>query len=342
MKYSAYEMFGMIVKFSVEADSTEMSYEKRIKLAMERLGWKEEKGNISFQERVSIGANGSVIPDAVLSHNGEREVVIELKRPTDSLGNKYNSQITSYMKQLRLDFGILIGERIQLYYDNPNDRKEEPILIFESPFVLVDDHAESERLINLLIHDNFSVENLRQFCEEKLKLKEEEEEVQKVVSQLEEAGEDMVLELLRRDLKQNTLTDEMIEKVLENIVVNIQSKKEYGNEMDIIEQNMSPLGQQKLERYNGPALPIEFIPKNEDLFKRLLLEKKYAIREYHYEEDRPKREIWNAQNFTETSGLRGNIRSMPIARKGKWKEQGIEKVVFIIDGYEFKDIEDEE
>lgn len=327
-----YNLICSLVELSKAVKSSEAEYEKHLKNVMEGLGWSEEKGNISFQEKIPVGTNSSLIPDAILSHNEENVVVIDFKKPTDSLGESYKTQITSYMKQLKLDYGILIGENIQLYYDNPNDEKNDPILIFESPFVK--NYEETKRLVDLLKHDSFSVESLKQFCEEKIKEKEEDEEVQNVVRQLEEDGENLVSELLKRDLKQNTMSDRMIEKVLENIVINIQSKKNYETEQEIIEQNTSPVGQQKLERYRGPKLPIEFIPKDEELFKKLLLEKKYAIRRYHYEDGSSKEEIWNAQSFAETSGLRGNIRSSSIAREGKWKKQGIEKIVFIIEGYE--------
>lgn len=39
----------------------------------------------------------------------------------------------SYMRQLKLNVGLYIGEKIQLYYDIPNDG-ENPICVFTAEF----------------------------------------------------------------------------------------------------------------------------------------------------------------------------------------------------------------
>ena len=90
------------------------------------------------------------------------------------------------------------------------------------------------------------------------------------------------------------------------------------------------------ENYNNfdfsksEKLPIEFIPENKLRFKELLLERKTAIEEFHYTDGTVQEKIWSAENFTETSNLNVNVRSRPHARKGKWKELGIAKVMYKI------------
>ena len=55
---------------------------------------------------------------------------------------------------------------------------------------------------------------------------------------------------------------------------------------------------------------------------------KTAIEEFHYTNGTIKEKVWSAENFTEVSNLNGNVRSRPYARKGKWKELGIAKIVY--------------
>lgn len=74
---------------------------------------------------------------------------------------------------------------------------------------------------------------------------------------------------------------------------------------------------------------IEFIPKNETLFKQLLLQKKQAKRTWIYKNGAIKTEIWDAGRFTITSNLRGNITSTNHWRSRK--ETGLIKIILEIE-----------
>ncbi len=73
---------------------------------------------------------------------------------------------------------------------------------------------------------------------------------------------------------------------------------------------------------------IEFVPPSEGQFRRLLLQKKIAKRTWVYQDGRSRTELWDAHNFTESSNLRGNIRSTNHWRNRK--ETGLVKVILEI------------
>lgn len=79
------------------------------------------------------------------------------------------------------------------------------------------------------------------------------------------------------------------------------------------------------------TLPIELNPPDVDEFKRLLLISKEAYITTYYINDDPKTKLWNANRFTETSDVLGNLRSRPNFRNSSWKNQGIQRVYVSIE-----------
>ena len=88
----------------------------------------------------------------------------------------------------------------------------------------------------------------------------------------------------------------------------------------------------QVENVSFDKLPIEFVPKDLELFKKLLLEKKKAYVDWYYQNGRVEaQKPWDASRFSKDSNLLANVRSRPEARKGKWKELGLTKVVYKIE-----------
>lgn len=79
------------------------------------------------------------------------------------------------------------------------------------------------------------------------------------------------------------------------------------------------------------TLPIELNPPDVEEFKRLLLISKEAYITTYYINDDPETKLWNANRFTETSDVLGNLRSRPNFRNSSWKNQGIQRVYVSIE-----------
>lgn len=83
--------------------------------------------------------------------------------------------------------------------------------------------------------------------------------------------------------------------------------------------------------YSSTILPIELNPLNESEFKRKLLYHKRAFITTYFADGTEDRSPWNANRFTETSNVMGNLRSRPNFRNGNWQSLGIIKVFVSID-----------
>ena len=150
--------------------------------------------------------------------------MIELKRPNNTLTEKNVRQLTSYMRQLRLDFGILLGETIQLYYDLPNDNKS-PIQINDIPFE--EDLVKGADFIKLLSKEEYSFDGLKKYCtdflanEEKRKISQE-----KVDFLCSNEGTEFVKNLIKEKYLVD-FSEEIVSSIIDKIEISIEhvSKK---------------------------------------------------------------------------------------------------------------------
>ena len=145
----------------------EKDYQPKIEEQFKLLGWSVYYGCIESKPELET-ANTSIYPDIVLKKEGRRVLPIELKRPTNRLKKKNERQLFSYMKQLELRVGLYIGEKIQLYYNAPDD-DEAPHSVLSTRF-----EPESEEgilLCDLLSYEHFDSTTLENFC--KLRLQKE-------------------------------------------------------------------------------------------------------------------------------------------------------------------------
>lgn len=94
----------------------------------------------------------------------------------------------------------------------------------------------------------------------------------------------------------------------EDTTVSFQQEND-TDESVIVSKAMSAEPAHSTKRIYSGNTVIEFIPQNEVLFKKLLLQKKQAKRTWFYKDKEPKTEIWNARKFKESSSLKGNIQS---------------------------------
>ena len=92
------------------------------------LGWRQSNGTMQSQVSLNIGRRNTIRPDIVLYKNDLPVLPIEIKRPSNSCNGQQEQQLMSYMRQLRLNVGLYIGENIQLFYDNPADIKRAQFL----------------------------------------------------------------------------------------------------------------------------------------------------------------------------------------------------------------------
>lgn len=182
------------------------------------------QNNIIAEESIPIGAANTMRPDFVLYKDELPQVVIEAKEPNHKQTERNQEQLFSYMRQKKVDFGLYIGEMIQLYYDVPTD-VEQPLLIFTLDYN--NDNQFGHSFVSLFNYIDFNKELLVDFCtkrireiqlENKLKL-----DRQKLLSN---EGCKLCESLLRTHFLSKGYTEDNINTILDNIEIVLRNKEQ--------------------------------------------------------------------------------------------------------------------
>ena len=148
---------------AAKEDILEDPYQDMIEQGLRLLNWSKPKGEICPKERIKIGSHNQLEPDITLKINERPVLVIEVKRPRNKLNEDQILQLVSYMRQCRVPFGLYIGDRIALFYD---DSVNEPTEVWG---VSLDSEAdEGWRFVDFFARSSFSEERLEIFCKERM------------------------------------------------------------------------------------------------------------------------------------------------------------------------------
>lgn len=312
---------------NIRTDISESDFEQNVVQALRVLDWKEYSGDIEIRPSFQVGAANRITPDFVIKDSDNRKLfVIEIKQPNIPLNSRFQQQLFSYMRQLKLEYGILIGQGIQIFYDGDLAKQEDPILLETIKFTK--DNEKGLKFVEIFAKENFNQESLRNFTLnglKKLNRREEHKELTKKL--LDENYQAKISELIKQDFL-DEYDGELIESVLENLTVEIRAKNALPKQSELPKREFS---KQRIVDYSNGILPIELNPSTEYEFKRRLLLTKTAYITTFYKNGTSKQKVWNANRFRETSGVLGNLRSRPEFRNGKWQKLGIEKVLVSID-----------
>ena len=145
-------------------DVEEETYHRHIENQLMLLGWEPWKGEIIHKQSLRIGNRNRMEPDILVARDDEYQFVIEVKRPGNTQAKEEITQLESYMRQLRLDVGIYIGEHIEMFYDKPNSNHV--VSVFKWAVDL--EEKRGARFVELFSKDNFSKEAILDFCEERI------------------------------------------------------------------------------------------------------------------------------------------------------------------------------
>jgi len=244
------------------------------------LGWDEYSGDFEIRPNYQLGSSRDrMTPDFVVKSNqtGEKLFVIEIKRPKVPLSNQNQIQLSTYMRQFKLEFGILIGPQIQVFYDGELNKNENATLIENIEFKR--ENEKGKLFTELFAKDKFDKDALTEFAKKsfkKINEKETEKEIKdKLLSEnFKETVSEIILEKLSVEYDIN-----LVSKVLKDIKLEISEKFKEQKTIERIERS-------EINRYsrtrNG-KFEIVLNPPNERLFKERLLETKSATIKYYYD-----------------------------------------------------------
>lgn len=148
---------------AVKDDILEDPYQEMIEQGLRQLSWSKANGEICPKERLQIGNRKQLEPDITLKINDKSVFVIEVKRPNNKLNDDNILQLVSYMRQRQVPYGLYIGDRIALFYD---DSIHQPTEVWG--IELDSDADEGWRFVDFFARGSFSAERLETFCKERM------------------------------------------------------------------------------------------------------------------------------------------------------------------------------
>ena len=140
----------------------------------ELLGYKKLLHEIDSQRHLSVGSGGSIIPDIILRVDQKDIFDIELKQYTLPFSETFENQLISYLNQTHLSIGMVVCNKIYLYY---YEYATVTINKIEIPFEK--DNSDGISLIELLSKETFSEGKIKDYVLGKLQHKKVLEEIKK-------------------------------------------------------------------------------------------------------------------------------------------------------------------
>lgn len=210
---------------NIRSDISESYFEKNVIQALRVLDWKEYLGDIQIRPSFQIGASNRITPDFVINSSEKRNLfVIEIKQPSLPLNTNFQQQLFSYMRQLRLEYGILIGQVIQVFYDGDLANHDDPVLLETIEFKK--DNHKGAKFVELFSKESFNLESLKIFTTTSLKRINRRTD-KKILTQkiLSSDYEKEVIKLIKQDFL-NQYDSELIDSVLNEILINISSQNQ--------------------------------------------------------------------------------------------------------------------
>lgn len=187
------------------------------------MDWKEYSGDIEIRPSFQIGAANRITPDLVIKSSDNKKLfVIEIKQPNIPLNSRFQQQLFSYMRQLKLDYGVLIGQAIQIFYDGNLSKQDAPILLETIKFTK--DNEKGLKFVELFFKENFNQDSLREFTINVLKkINRRKEHSKLTIKLLSESYQEKLSELIKQDFL-DEYDGELIESVLDDLKIEIKAK----------------------------------------------------------------------------------------------------------------------
>ncbi len=209
---------------NINKNLSERDFENQVVRAIEVLGWREFQKEIERQPTVQLGRAGTLRPDLIIYGNNKKpQIVVEVKRPAEDVTKGYViGQLRSYMRQMKSDFGFLIGSDLRIFYDGPLNPHSDPILLETIDF----EKQSKKGIIFVELFNKFSFTENRHddFLKNKLHKFNKKMEVNSLVKQfiLYETNQ-KIIEYLRNEFPY--ADDEIFSEALQQVTINISEKE---------------------------------------------------------------------------------------------------------------------
>ncbi len=208
-----WNQFVYVLCEAKKKDVDEDTYHTLIENQLQLLNWMMYKGEICHKPNIPIGNSKFIQPDILIKSDNEEQFVIEVKRPVHTQTERERVQLESYMRQLKLDVGIYIGEHIEVFYDKP--KSKDAVSVMRIPLEI--DNKLGARFAEKFFRDNFSRDAIVEFCEERIKEIQRQASLNKIKESLIADAQTQITESLRPYLMEkygSSFSEEEIKSML--------------------------------------------------------------------------------------------------------------------------------
>ena len=216
-----------ILSESIPSNTSEQVFELKVIQAFEKLGWSHFKKEISVRENIQLGSAGRITPDIIIKSLEKNLFVVEVKKPSvDLMNSSFQDQLSSYMRMLRLNFGILIGNEIKIYVDGSLVGSNKSELLEKISFKK--DNPKGLNFVTLFQKEKFSYENIEAYIQNKIEIIKEYKTVDILKNEIITTE---YSEYLKNQLKIKLLreySESIVEKTLEDFKVKIIAIRKFS------------------------------------------------------------------------------------------------------------------
>ncbi len=218
-----------ILSQSINSNVSENIYEQTVLRAIEKLGWRQFRREIEIQPSLQIGRQSSIRPDLVIYGPARKAlIVIEVKRPAEDM-TKDNAigQLKSYMRQMKADFGLLVGMELRIFYDGNLNPQPEPLLL--EKIVFDRNSSAGRKFVEIFYKDNFLNEQYIPYLKETIGQFNKEREITKLKKTLRsEETKDKVIEFLKTEY--TDFGQDIVEAAMEKLKIDLSYDLDSGED----------------------------------------------------------------------------------------------------------------
>lgn len=212
---------------NVKKDISENSFEQNVIQALRVLDWKQFSGDYEIRPSYQIGAANRITPDLVIkSSDNHKLFVMEIKQPNIPFTSTFQQQLFSYMRQLKLEYGILIGQAIQIFYDGPLAQQEDPVLLDTIRFER--NSEKGEKFVELFNKESFNFNLLNEYASQVLNKIHQRRDFKLLLNKItSEVFKENVFNLIKQEFI-SEYDGELIDSVLNELNIEITIKNKLG------------------------------------------------------------------------------------------------------------------
>lgn len=129
----------------------------------ELFGYKKLLHEVDAQRHLTVGAGGAIIPDIILRIDGKDIFDIELKQYNFSFQETFQTQLISYLNQTHLSVGMIVCDKIYLYY-----YEYATVTINKIEILFKENNPDGIALMEMLTKETFSLQKIRDFILKKV------------------------------------------------------------------------------------------------------------------------------------------------------------------------------